>query len=68
LPPPSVCGLLDASAPMTAIDLFCVPSGSTPPEYPSLPGMSMSRPALAGAAVECVAPQSEVTNPWNAGR
>ncbi len=25
--------------------------------------MSMSRPALADAAVECVAPQSEVTKP-----
>ena len=33
------------------------------PKNPSLPGMSMSSPALAAAAVECVPPQSDVTNP-----
>jgi hypothetical protein len=33
------------------------------PNQPSVPGMSWSRPALADAAVACVAYQSEVTNP-----
>ena len=33
------------------------------PNSPSVPGMSWSRPALADAAVACVAYQSEVTKP-----
>ena len=33
LPPPSVCGLVEASAPMTAIDLSDGVSGRTLPEF-----------------------------------
>jgi hypothetical protein len=33
MPPPAVCGLADASVPMTAIDLSKDPSGSAPPLF-----------------------------------
>ncbi len=33
LPPPAVCGLVEASAPITAIDVAPEPSGSTEPEF-----------------------------------
>ena len=33
LPPPAVCGLVEASAPITAIELSAAVSGSTPPLF-----------------------------------
>ena len=55
LPPPSVCGLVEASAPMTATDLSAEVSGRTLPEFFSSTVPSSASCVASAWSVEFVA-------------